>query len=808
VSTSTVEIPVTLVSGDSCEDCALRLEAALLQHRGVASVTVAKNGKLAVSYDPDQCNLGCLTQAATDAEVQLGRSFAHQNRTVRGMDCYDCAQTIERAASRIDGVVHCGVNFPAGRMRLEYDAGRPDAPAAVERVVAQLGYRLGPILGSPSDLVAGAVEPAAASGTEGRWWKRHTDELVTAVAAATTIAAVVTDAADSGTAVAKILYTLAVVIGGYEIARAGMRALVATRRFDINILMTVAVIGAIAIGAWLEAALVVVLFRIGENLEHYAVDRARRSLESLLGLAPDIAHRRTIDASGTATDQDVPAAELAVGDLVAVRPGEQIPADADIVDGDSSINQAPITGEAIPVDKTIGDPVFAGTINGEGLLVARVTSAAGNSTLDRVARAVAEAQAQTSPAERWVNSFARIYTPIVLAVATVVTVVPPLALGWDWKDWTYRGLAFLILACPCALVIATPVAVVAALSRASQAGVLVKGGTHLETATRLRAIATDKTGTLTVGQPFVTDVIAATDYTEHDVLALAAAVDAASEHPVARAVVNAAAAAMLPVQAATGFESIRGYGARAVVAARTVTVGNERLVAGHPEFAEIESAIVALTARGRTIVAVTSDDQMVGVIGIADRLRPEAIVALRDLRRVGIEHTVLLTGDHNGAATAIAAEAGITDVRADLLPGDKVSALDEVQTRFGPTGMIGDGVNDSPALAKAALGIAMGGAGSPAAIETADVVLMGDDLRKLAGFVALARTTRHIVRQNIGFSLSTKAIAAGFALAGLLPLWLAVLADVGATLLVVINGLRLLRTRLDPPLETAMLATS
>lgn len=798
MTNASVEIPVSLIPGDNCSDCAKRLEDALLLHRGIAGVSAGSSGRLSVSYDPELCNLECLTGAATEIGVELERTFAHLNRSVEGMDCYDCAQTIERAAVRIDGVMHCRVNFPAARMSLEYDTSHPQTVAAVEKVVGQLGYRLRAAPARPGQAEAvRAVEPEQAES----WLKRRSNELITALAAVATLAAIASDAA-GGDLASKAFYGLAVVTGGLSIARTGVRALIATRRLDINILMTIAVIGAAAIDAWLEAALVVVLFRIGENLEHYAVDRARRSLESLLSLAPESAHRRVVGPSGELVIEDVAATALAVDDEISVRPGESLPADGEVIEGQSAVNQAPITGESIPVEKAAGAQVFAGTINGEGVMVVRVTSAPGDSTLDRVARAVAEAQAQRSPAERWVNSFARIYTPIVLVVAALVAVGPPLLFGQEWADWIYRGLAFLILACPCALVIATPVAVVAALARSSQAGVLVKGGTHLEAATKLRAIATDKTGTLTLGEPFVTEILAVGSYTEDDVLSLAASVDASSEHPLARAIVKAATESGIPVREATSFESIRGLGARGEVGGKRITVGNERFIADHPRYADVKGAIDEIGGKGGTIVAVTSDDQMVGVIGIADKIRPETAVAMRDLRRMGIEHTVLLTGDHPGAASAIAEQASITDVKANLLPVDKVTALDEIQRQFGATAMIGDGVNDAPALAKSALGIAMGGAGSPAAIETADVILMGDDLRKLGGFLALARMTRQIVRQNIAFSLATKAVAALFALAGVLPLWVAVMTDVGATLLVVMNGLRLLRNRLDPPLET------
>jgi Zn2+/Cd2+-exporting ATPase len=785
MSLSTVDIPIARITGDECDDCARRLEDALRNHRGIEGVTAKPGAQLSVSYDPDLCSLQCLSDAATEIGIELERTFAHENRSVAGMDCYDCAQTIQRAASRIDGVVHCSVNFPAARMQLEYDAAHVDVPQTVERVVGQLGYQLGSAFGQRA---------AVPVDTEARpaWWRRHIDMVVTATSALFTVAAVVVDAV-SDSAASPILYAVAIAIGGFGIARSGVRALALTRRFDINLLMAIAVVGAVAIDAWLEAALVVVLFRIGEALEHNAVDRARRSLHSLIDLAPSIAHRRMLGVDGKPADIDVPAGSLVVGDVVIARPGERIPADGTVLDGNSTVDQAAITGESMPVDMTSGAEVFAGTINGEGLLVIEVTHAGGDSTLDRVARAVADAQAQRSPAERWVDSFARVYTPIVLLVALAVGVFVPLLTAADWTDWIYRGLAFLILACPCALVIATPVATVAALSRAAQAGVLVKGGAHLETATKLRAIAMDKTGTITLGRPVVTDIVSTRDLSNDEVLRLAAAADAVSEHPLARAIVKEARARGLSIPIASEFRSVRGLGVTADVDGRSVSVSSPQVLADVAHSQSVTDIVEALSTRGKTVIVISADDDIVGVLGVADAIRAETADALRHLRNLGIEHTILLTGDHERAAEEIASQAGITDVRADLLPTDKVAALAEVQKRFGPTAMIGDGVNDAPALATAAMGIALGGAGSPAAIETADVVLMGDDLHKVCGLFVLARSTRRIVRQSIAFSLGTKAVAAAFALLGLLPLWLAVLADVGATLLVVVNGLRLLR---------------
>ncbi len=772
----TVEIPVALTAGEECDACADRIALALAEHRGVEGVRAVGPSTLAVSFDPEQCNLECVNDAAVTIGVDLGRRFGHDVRSVEGMDCYDCAQTIERAAARIEGVVHCGVNFAGGRMRLEYDAATPGVPEAVEQAVIRLGYRLGPTLGG-----------APVREDVGPWWRRRGDESITGLAALATMVAAVLGG-DAGIA----LYLVAVVIGGWEIARSGLRATIATRSPGINLLMTIAVIGAIAIGAWLEAALVVVLFRIGENLERYAVDRARRSLEALVELSPTKARRRST-AGDTTTEEEVAAESLLVGDEIVVRPGEDIPADGTVIDGLSTVDQARITGESVPVDKEPGASVFAGTINGEGVLVVRVDAAAGATTLDKVTRLVAEAQAQRTPSERWVDAFARIYTPVVLAVAITVAVLPPLVGLGSFDDWLYRGLAFLILACPCALVIATPVAIVAALARASRAGILVKGGAHLESVATLRAVAFDKTGTLTIGRPEVVDIVPADSVDPDELLTIAASIDAGSEHPLARAIVDAATERGLTRRDVDDFQSVRGLGVVATLDGTPTSVGNRRFYADHPALAAFSPEIEQLESRGRSVVIVANPTTILGALGLADQPRPQANEAITGLRALGIAHTVLLTGDHAAAAQAIAHNLGITDVRADLMPADKVDALDALLEQFGPTAMVGDGVNDAPALARASVGIAMGGAGSPAAIETADITLMADDPRKLVELILLARRTRGIVLANIVLSLATKAIAAGFALFGLLPLWLAVLADVGATLVVVANGLRLMR---------------
>ncbi len=778
-----VELP--LAEPDDCAACADRLREGLASHRGVVGVEpVPGRDAIRVSYDPDLCSLDCLDETAKELRLDLEGSYAHQVCRVDGMDCADCAQTIERAISRLQGVTYVAVSFPASTMRVEYQPGVVELDRIASRV-GRLGYR---------------VERPGVEVVRGRLSGWLTSERTTQLAAALLVLALVVDLATDLTAIP--LYAAAIVVGGLPLARSGIAALLATRRPDINLLMTIAAVGAMAIGAWLEAALVVVLFSVGGMLEARAVDRARRELAGLVSLAPQMARVRRRQGAGAFAlieEAEIPVEDVVMGDLVVVRPGERIPVDGVVGEGSSAVDQAPITGESTPVDKAADDPVFAGTLNGQGLLVVETTTAPGDTTLDRIGKLVVEAQTRKSPSERWVDSFARWYTPTVVGVAVLVAAVPPL-FGAAFSASFYAALALLILACPCALVISTPVAIVSALGRASSAGVLVKGGAHLEQAAAIRAVAFDKTGTLTQGRPRV----AATeplDGDEDGLLALAASLEQGSEHPLARAIVRAAAERRLELRPVEQFEALTGLGARGRVGGRLVTIGDPRLVDGDLP-AQVVEGLARLRKLGQTAVVLLLDGAPAGLLGIADTLREEASAAVADLRRLGVSPIALLTGDNGKTAAAVARSIGIDEVRSSLLPEDKSTAVAEL----GPgLAMVGDGVNDAPALAAASLGIAMGTAGSDTAIEVADVAIMGDDPRKVAGLIGLARWTKAVVRQNIAFSLGTKLAAAGILAAGALPLWGAVVADVGASLIVVGNGLRLIRGRPAGSLRSAPL---
>jgi Zn2+/Cd2+-exporting ATPase len=767
-------VELTMTDPGDCRACADRLREGLSNHRGIVGVEpIAGRDAIMVSYDPDLCSLDCLDATATELRIDLEGAYQHRVSRLEGMDCADCAQTIERAVTRMDGVTNVAVSFPASTMRVEYQPAVIDFPRIAGQV-GRLGYR---------------VEGAEEQGSRRRLATWANRDNTTRLAAVLLVLALLVDFATGLTAIP--LYAAAALAGGLPLARSGVAALVATRRPDINLLMTIAVIGAAVIGAWLEAALVVVLFATGELLESRAVDRARRELASLVSLAPETARVRRRRGSGPLAlvqEIDVDVAEVMVGEVVIIRPGERIPIDGVVREGASAVDQAPITGESTPVDKVVGDPVFAGTLNAQGLLVVQTTTAPGDTTLARIGKLVTEAQGRKSPSERWVDAFARWYTPAVVGAAVLVATVPTL-LGVDFSASFYAALALLILACPCALVISTPVAIVSALGRASAAGVLVKGGAHLEQAASIRAVAFDKTGTLTEGRPRVA-AIEVMEGSEEDLLGVAATLEAGSEHPLARAIVQEARDRGVSVGAVEGFEALTGLGARGRIDGRTVVIGDPRLFGTLP--GAVVDAVDALRARAQTAVVVGVDDTVLGAIGIADTLRGEASEAVSDLRRLGVGSIVLLTGDNAKTAAAMAAAAGIDDVRASLLPQDKAAAIAELGDGVA---MVGDGVNDAPALAAASIGFAMGSAGSDTAIEVADVAIMGDDPRKVAGLIGLSRWTKSVVRQNIAFSLGTKLIAAGILAAGALPLWGAVVADVGASLVVVVNGLRLIRGR-------------
>lgn len=576
------------------------------------------------------------------------------------------------------------------------------------------------------------------------------------------------------------LFGASILVGGYQMFWTGLQNLTKLQ-FDMKTLMTIAIIGAVIIGEWREGAVVVFLFAVSEALEAFSMNKARQSIRGLMDLAPA---RALIQRQGEVIELDTE--DVRIGDVLIVKPGQKIAMDGTVLRGTSSVNQAAITGESIPASKNPGDEVFAGTLNGEGALEVTVTKRVEDTTIAKIIHLVEEAQAEKAPSQKFVDRFAKYYTPAIIAVAFLVAILPGFLTG-NWELWVYQGLAVLVVGCPCALVVSTPVAIVTAIGNAARQGVLVKGGIHLEETGHIKAIAFDKTGTLTKGYPEVTDVFAQEMYSKEEVLKIAAAVETMSQHPLARAILDKAGAAYH----SEGFGSVTGKGAHAVVNGVRVYVGSfswaeEYGFAIPRDYRELQES-------GKSVVAVFSEKELIGAVAVADAIRNESSEIIRGLKAMGIEKTIMLTGDHPATARAIAAQIGVTDVRAGLMPEDKLAAIKELQQIHGRVAMVGDGVNDAPALAASTIGIAMGGAGTDAALETADIALMADDLEKLPYTIRLSRKTLRIIKENILFALGLKIIALLLIIPGWLTLWIAIFADMGATLLVILNALRLVK---------------
>jgi Cd2+/Zn2+-exporting ATPase len=684
---------------------------------------------------------------------------------VEGMDCASCAVMIEKRVRQLPGVHRATVNFAAGRLDAEHDASV--AVEQLEEAVRDAGYGVGE---------AREVERTP-------FW-RTPRALLTAASALLFAVGAVLHLASAPEFARVVPYAAAILVGGLPIFRAALSALRA-RHMDMNVLMTAAAIGAAGIGAWGEAALVVVLFAAGNALQVFAIDRTRGAVRALMRLAPD---EVLIRRGGE--ERLVPAAEVGVGDLVVVRPGERLAVDGVLVEGRTTVDEAPVTGESVPVEKEPGDSVYSGSLNGTGGIIVRATREAGDSTLQRIARMVEEAQGSKAPAEQFVDRFSRVYTPLVVAVAVALAVVPPLLLGGDFGTWFYRALALLIIACPCSLVISTPVTVVSGIGAASRRGILIKGGAVLEAAGRLQALVFDKTGTLTEGRPVVERVLTLRGE-EEEALVLAAALERRSEHPLAYAILSAAGDRGLPEVA--NFRTIAGRGATGEVGGRRYVIGSPRLFAerGIP-LDDAREALLEVGEAGETPVILGDQEGTLAVFGLADAIRPDTRAALQTLRSAGVEDLVMLTGDAEAPARRVADALGI-GYRAQLLPEDKVEAVRELVEEKGDVGMVGDGINDAPALAASSVGFAMGAAGTDVALETADVALMQDDLRKLAAAVRLSRAAERVIKQNIFASILVKGLFILLAPLGLVTLWLAVLADMGTSIAVTLNGLRLFR---------------
>lgn len=766
------------ITGLDCGDCAVKLEKGLGKHKGILDVNVNfATAKMKVTYNHTMIQSAEIAKAVssfgykailinnTNKQSQFHKSVF----TVSGLDCGDCANKLEKHLSTLAGVHTANVNFAAAKLTVEHTT----TDAAIMQAVSQVGYK--------AEINTQTIQHTK---IQAEWWTNPKTQS-TMFSGIVLAVSMILDWLGIGDTIIVPLYVLAAIVGGFNTAKSGFYSL-RSLTFDMNFLMTVAVIGAFAIGEWGEGATVAFLFSFGNTLQTYTMDKTRQSIRALMELAPAEA---LVLRNGL--EQKLPVEEIVIGDIMIVKPGERIAMDGIVKNGASAVNQATITGESLPVEKIIGDGVYAGTVNEHGALEIEVTKIAADSTLAKIMHLVEEAQSQKAPSQQFVDQFAKYYTPAVLVIAAGIMVVPWLLFNQPFAPWFYKGLVLLVISCPCALVISTPVSIVSAIGNSSRNGVLIKGGAYLEQMGSIQAIAFDKTGTLTHGHPRVTDIISVNS-NEQDILTTAASIEKWSEHPLAVAIVEKSAG--LTLKSVTNFKALVGLGAQADIDNQTVFIGNPRL------FEELglnvspyEKQITDLQLQGKTLMLLGTQNNLHGMIAVADTLRENSKDALVKLREAGIKHIAMLTGDNRQVAGSIAKELNIDTIYSELLPQDKVATINELLTNYKHVAMVGDGVNDAPAMAASTIGVAMGVAGSDTALETADIALMSDDLGKLAYVIKLSNKTLSIIKQNISFSIIVKIIFVILTFTGMANLWLAVFADTGSSILVTLNGMRLMR---------------
>lgn len=711
---------------------------------------------------------------------------------IHGLDCAEEVAALRAALTGRAGVMGLDFNVLQAKMMVQYDPSLT-TEADIVSAVASTGMRAEP-WGRPQSQEAGL-------------WRRHGRLIMTIASGAMLCAGFIYhwvvhnsiyDAMASGLEAdhafplpSLLLYVASAVAGAWFVLPKAWYAAHKLRP-DMNLLMTIAVLGAAVIAEWFEAATVAFLFSLALLLEQWSVGRARRAIGALLDITPPTAW---VLEGEIRQPRETPVDSVAVESIILIRPGERLPLDGIVMAGETAINQAPITGESMPVAKRPDDEVFAGTINGDGAIEVLVTKPASDTILARIIHMVEQAQARRAQAQQWVDTFALYYTPAMILLAVSIAVLPPLVWDGQWTRWFYQGLVILVIACPCALVISTPVSIVSALTAAARNGVLVKGGVFLELAGSLKAIAMDKTGTLTEGRPKVQVVVPLNGHTEEELIARAAAMESHSEHPLARAILHRAQEMAITLPAISGFRAIKGRGAEAEIEGRRFWIGSHRLMEEKgQETPEVHAKAEELEDAGHTVIAVGNDSHVCGLISVADSIRSGARRAVQDIKDAGLREVVMLTGDNTGTARAIAKEAGLDHFQSELLPEDKVAAVEALVLKHGKVAMVGDGINDAPAMAASTVGIAMAAMGTDAAIETADIALMSDDLGKVPWLIRHSRRTLLVIRQNIAFALGLKALFIVLALLGAATLWMAIAADMGASLLVIFNGLRLLRT--------------
>ncbi|MET1030913.1 heavy metal translocating P-type ATPase [Domibacillus tundrae] len=692
---------------------------------------------------------------------------------LQGLSCANCAAKFEKNIRDIQTVEDVQLNFGASKVAIVGDA-------SVEQLEAAGAF----------DGIKVYPEREKFNEEKVPFWQKRENKNTMVSLFFLIFGYISTFSAGESSLVTITIFALSILIGGYDLFKVGLKNLVRFE-FDMKTLMTVAIIGAAIIGEWGEGAVVVFLFALSETLEGYSMDKARQSIRSLMDIAPDTA----LIKRGNQEFQ-IAVEDIQVGDTMIIKPGQKVAMDGEVIKGQSSINQAAITGESIPVHKETGDEVFAGSLNEEGFLEVRVTKLAEDTTIAKIIHLVEEAQAERAPSQAFVDRFAKYYTPAIMGIALLVAVLPPLFIGGGWSEWIYRGLAVLVVGCPCALVISTPVAIVTAIGNAAKNGVLIKGGIHLEETGRLKVVAFDKTGTLTEGKPEVTDIASLSDMTEHELLSVAAALETFSQHPLASAILRKAAAEKAMLYTADDFQSLTGKGAKAAINGTVYYIGSPKLFEDMLAIPEhVQQSVSQLQAQGKTVMLIGTGEEIKGYTAVADQVRDSSLSIIQKLKKIGIEKTVMLTGDNKAAGASIGKQLGLTDVQAELMPQDKLDVIKSLRAQHGHVAMVGDGINDAPALASASVGIAMGGAGTDTALETADIALMADDLEKLPYTIALSRKTLHVIKQNIAFAFGLKLLALLLIIPGWLTLWMAVFADVGSTLIVVLNSMRLMKTK-------------
>lgn len=763
------------ISGLDCPDCALKVEKAVRNMVGVKDVSVnftASN--LHLEYDPSINSHTSIFKLIEGFGYKVG--VAEETRTtvfrIEGLDCPDCSAKLQRKLAGKDGVDSAQLSFETGKLTIEYNEELLSVTDII-KTIRSSGYA--------AELEGSArIAPVRTSF----WASNARARSVMASAISLTLAGIFQ--LFFGLAYISIaLYVATILIAGYRPARNAVSS-VKSFVFDMNFLMTVAVIGAVILGQWAEGATVMFLYAFGSMLEAFTMDKTRHAIHGLLELAPNQAVVKIGDETKV-----IPVESLHIGDIVIVKPGERIPVDGKVVAGSSSVNQSAITGESLPIPKGTGDMVFAGTLNHDGYIEIETTKHYKDTTISNIIHLVEDAQSKKAPSEQFINRFSSYYSPSVIALAVAIATIPPL-FGQPFVEWFYRALVLLVISCPCALVISTPVSIAAAIGAASKNGVLIKGGSHLEMASQISSIVFDKTGTLTSGRLAVTDVVPLNGFSEDDITRITGALELKSEHPVAQAVVNYTRARGIGFPQTEHFQSLPGRGVKAEIDGVTYYAGNQRLFSENELMEpEVDSLIYAMQRDGKTVFILGTEDKLLGLVAVADSLRRDTKATIQELKQLGIANIIMLTGDNADTAEEISRQIGIDDYRAELLPGDKVHEIENISMRYGRVAMIGDGVNDAPAISRADVGIAMGAAGSDIALETSDIALMGDELANIPYTIKLSRRALKIIKQNVAVSILVKIGFIGLALLGLSTLWMAVFADTGISILVILNGMRL-----------------